>query len=67
MVVSSATLTMRLVLCIAAHSCLNQANRRGLSIPPPGGGCDGDHRGGGAVTDCQPVGSFCQEVKDPST
>ena len=36
MVVSSANLTMRLELCVAAQSCVNKENRRGLSTQPWG-------------------------------
>ena len=36
MVVSSANFTMRFELCIAAQSCVNKENRRGLSTQPWG-------------------------------
>src|SRR4029434_2799370 len=34
MVVSSANFTMRFELCVAAQSCVNKENRRGLSTQP---------------------------------
>ena len=36
MVVSSANFTMRFELCVAAQSCMNKENRRGLSTQPWG-------------------------------
>ena len=70
MVVSSATLPMRLVLCIAAHVCtfMCEPGKQDIAEHSPlGGGFDGDHCGGGAVADSHPMESPRQEAKDPST